>query len=162
MTSRLIEIRSATPDDIPILLELIMELADHEQLSHKVTGSSEQLDASLFGSHPDAEVILANVNGVTTGFALYFFNFSVYLMKPGIYLEALYVRPDYRRQGIGNKIFRHLANMAVEKGCARFEWSVLNSNQSAIAFYQKQGATFLHNWKTCRLSGDALTAFSSA
>lgn len=84
-------------------------------LSHKVTGTPEQLHESLFGSHPDAEVILASVNGVTTGFALYFFNFSVYLMKPGLYLEALYVRPDYRRQGVGNKIFNYLANLALDQ-----------------------------------------------
>ena len=157
-----IEIRPVIPEDITVLFELIRELADHEKLSHKVTGSCEQLHESLFGSHPHAEAIIACTNGVATGFALYFFNFSVYLMKPGLYLEALYVRPDYRRQGVGNKIFTYLANLAIDKGCARFEWSVLNSNESAIAFYQKQGATFLHDWRTCRLAGDTLTALSSA
>ncbi len=162
MIASSVDVRPVIPEDIPVLFELIMELADHEQLSHKVTGSSEQLHKCLFGSHPNAEAIIACTNGVATGFALYFLNFSVYLMKPGLYLEALYVRPNYRRQGVGNKIFNYLANLALDQGCARFEWSVLNSNESAIAFYQKQGATFLHDWRTCRLAGDALAAFSSA
>lgn len=162
MISHSIDIRPVIPDDIPILFELIMALADHEKLSHKVTGTYEQLHKSLFSSHPDAQAIIACINGVPTGFALYCFNFSVYLMKPGLYLEALFVLPNYRRQGVGSKIFGYLAKMAFDKGCGRFEWSVLNCNESAIAFYKKQGATFLHDWRTCRLAGDALAAFSSA
>ncbi|NEO79451.1 GNAT family N-acetyltransferase [Moorena sp. SIO4G3] len=162
MTSHSIYIRPVIPYDIPILFELIMALAAHEKLSHKVTGTCEQLHKSLFSAHPDAEAIIACVNGVPTGFALYFFNFSVYLMKPGLYLEALFVLPKYRRQGVGSKMFCYLAKMAVDKGCGRFEWSLLNGNESAIAFYQQQGATFLHDWRTCRLAGDALAAFSSA
>ncbi|NER98899.1 MAG: GNAT family N-acetyltransferase [Symploca sp. SIO1B1] len=160
MTSHSIDIRPVTPDDVPILFELIMALANHENLSHKVTGTYEQLHKSLFGAHPEAEAILACVNGVPAGFALYFFNFSVYLMKPGLYLEALFVLPNYRRQSVGSKIFRYLAKMALDKGCGRLEWSVLNGNESAIAFYQQQGATFLHDWRTCRLAGEALAAFS--
>jgi len=116
----------------------------------------------LFGSDPDAEAIIACVNGVEAGFALYFFNFSVYLMKPGIYLEALFVLPHYRRQGVASKMFCYLAKKALDQGCGRFEWSVLNCNESAIAFYKKQGASFLHDWRTCRLTAEALAAFSSA
>ncbi|WP_353932895.1 GNAT family N-acetyltransferase [Okeanomitos corallinicola TIOX110] len=161
MISHSIEIRPVIPDDIPILFELIIALAEHEKLSHKVTGTYEQLHKSLFSSHPDAQAIIACINGVPTGFALYCFNFSVYLMKPGLYLEALFVKPEYRRQGVASKMFCYLAKMANDQGCGRLELSVLNGNESAIAFYKKQGATFLHDWRTCRLAGEALAAFSA-
>ncbi len=162
MISNSIEIRPVIPDDVPVLFELIMALAEHEKLSHKVTGTHEQLHKSLFSSQPDAEAIIAYVDGVAIGFALYFFNFSVYLMKPGLYLEALFVLPNYRRQGIGSKIFSYLAKVALDQGCGRFEWSVLNGNESAISFYKNKGATFLNDWRTCRLNVDALAALSSA
>ncbi len=151
-----ITITPATREDAPLLFELVMALAEYENLAHEVIGSPEDLEKHLFGDSPKAYAIVARMDGAPAGFALYFFNFSTFLMKPGIYLEDLFVLPGYRRRGIGTAIFQHLAQMALAKGCGRFEWSVLDWNQPAIDFYMSKGAVMLNDWRTCRVDGQAL------
>lgn len=151
-----ITISSATVDDVPLLFELVMALAEYENLAHEVTGAPEDLKKYLFGDRPKAYAIVARMDGAPAGFALYFFNFSTFLMKPGIYLEDLFVLPGYRRRGVGTAIFQHLAQVALAKGCGRFEWSVLDWNQAAIDFYMSKGAVMLNDWRTCRVAGQAL------
>ena len=151
-----ITITPATREDAPLLFDLVMALAEYENLAHEVIGSPEDLEKHLFGDSPKAYAIVARMDGAPAGFALYFFNFSTFLMKPGIYLEDLFVLPGYRRRGIGTAIFQHLAQMALAKGCGRFEWSVLDWNQPAIDFYMSKGAVMLNDWRTCRVAGQAL------
>ncbi|MEO0539544.1 MAG: GNAT family N-acetyltransferase [Cyanobacteria bacterium P01_A01_bin.105] len=155
-----LQIRPATPEDVPTLFDLVMGLADYEKLTHEVTGTPEALHQHLFSPQPYAHAILALVDDQPAGFALYFYNFSTFLMKPGLYLEDLYVQPDYRRQGIGSAIFQYLAKTALDQGCGRFEWSVLDWNESAIAFYQQKGAVLMDDWRTCRVTGNALVALA--
>ena len=155
MVSNLV-LRSATPTDVPILFALIQALAAYEQLSHQVTGTEAALAKHLFGDRPYAEAILAEVNGQVVGFALFFFNYSTFLTRPGLYLEDLFVLPDYRRQGIGTALLTHLAQLAVSRDCGRLEWSVLDWNESAINFYTKMGATVLPDWRICRVTGTSL------
>ena len=151
-----INISPATRDDAPLLFELVMALAEYENLAHEVVGSPEDLEKYLFSDTPAAYAIVARIDGSPAGFALYFFNFSTFLMKPGIYLEDLFVLPGYRRRGIGTAIFQYLAQMALAQGCGRFEWSVLDWNESAIDFYMSKGAVMLDDWRTCRVTGQAL------
>ncbi len=151
-----IAISPATRDDASLLFELVMALAEYENLAHEVVGSPEDLERYLFGDNPPATAIVARIDGSPAGFALYFFNFSTFLMKPGIYLEDLFVLPGYRRRGIGTAIFQYLAQVALAKGCGRFEWNVLDWNQSAIDFYKSKGAVMLNDWRTCRITGQAL------
>jgi GNAT superfamily N-acetyltransferase len=160
--SNAVTIQPATPEDVPILFNLVRALADYEKLTHEVTGTPDALHRHLFGPQPYAESVLAWVDGAPVGFALYFYNFSTFLMKPGLYLEDLFVLPAYRRQGIGRAIFRYLANLALQKGCGRFEWSVLDWNEPAIEFYRQQGAVMLEDWRTCRVVGEALLQLASA
>ncbi len=152
----MITIRAAQPADVPVLLQLIRELADYERLAHQVVATERDLDESLFGREPAAQAILAELEGQPAGFAIYFFNFSTFLARPGLYLEDLFVRPAQRRRGVGKALFRHLARVAVERRCGRFEWSVLDWNQPAIAFYRSLGAVPLIEWTVFRLTGDAL------
>ncbi|NEP15911.1 MAG: GNAT family N-acetyltransferase [Leptolyngbya sp. SIO4C1] len=156
----LVEISPATPADVPILFDLVKALADYEKLSHEVTGTPAALHQHLFGDRTYAEAIMARVNQTPAGFAIYFYNFSTFLMKPGLYLEDLFVLPDYRRQGVGTAIFQHLARHALAQGCGRFEWSVLDWNEPAIQFYQQKGAALLPDWRTCRVTGEALVALA--
>ena len=156
-----ITISPATRDDVSLLFELVMALAEYENLAHEVTGAPEDLDKYLFGKTPTAQAIVARIDGAPAGFALYFFNFSTFLMKPGIYLEDLFVLPGYRRRGIGTAIFQYLAQTALVKGCGRFEWSVLDWNQPAIDFYRSKGAVMLDDWRTCRVTGQALEALAA-
>ncbi len=156
-----LEIRSATQDDVPTLVELIKALADYEKLAHEVTGSDDDLVAALFGDRPYAEAVLAWVDGQPAGMALFFHNFSTFLMKPGLYLEDLFVHPDYRRQGIGKALLVYLGQLALERNCGRFEWSVLDWNTPAIEFYQSMGAEIKPEWQICRVTGDALEAFGA-
>ncbi|WP_390883131.1 GNAT family N-acetyltransferase [Kovacikia minuta] len=149
-------LRPATPADVPTLFRLIQALAKYEKLSHAVTGSTALLADHLFGARRYAEALLAEVDGQPVGFALFFYNYSTFLTKPGIYLEDLFVLPEYRRQGIARAMLTHLAQRAVAEGCGRFEWSVLDWNQPAIAFYEKIGASVLPDWRICRVSGEAL------
>lgn len=156
MSSELI-LRSAQPADVELLFELILALAKYEKLSHAVVGNAELLKEHLFGSRPYAEAILAEYAGQAVGFALFFHNYSTFLTQPGIYLEDLFVLPEYRRQGIGKAILSYLAQLAVESGCGRLEWSVLDWNESAIAFYRQMGALVLPDWRICRVTGNSLT-----
>ncbi|MDV3353468.1 GNAT family N-acetyltransferase [Leptolyngbyaceae cyanobacterium CCMR0082] len=157
-----ITISPATRNDIPLLFELVMALAEYENLAHEVSGAPEDLEKYLFGDSPKAHAIVARIDGAPAGFALYFFNFSTFLMKPGIYLEDLFVLPGYRRRGIGTAIFQYLAQTALAKGCGRFEWSVLDWNQPAIDFYRSKGAVMLNDWRTCRVAGIALEELASS
>jgi GNAT superfamily N-acetyltransferase len=149
-------IRSATPADVKLILSLIRELAEYEKLAHQVVATEADIQDSLFGPRPSAECLIAEFDGAPAGFALFFHNFSTFLGKPGIYLEDLYVKPELRGKGIGRKLLAHLAQLAVTRGCGRFEWAVLDWNEPAIGFYRSIGARMLDDWKINRLTGEAL------
>ena len=155
-------ISQAIPADIPDLCRLIHALADYEKLAHEVTGTPEELEQSLFGDRPYAEALLIRDGGTAIGFALFFHNFSTFLMKPGIHLEDLFVLPDYRGLGIGKQLLKYLGQIAVERGCGRLEWMVLDWNASAIAFYERMGAELKPEWQLCRVTGDALQQLAEA
>jgi len=149
--------RRATEADLDTIIELIHALAEYEHEPDAVRLDREELCAHLFGPRPYAEVLLAETEtGENAGFALFFHNFSTWEGKPGIYLEDLFVRPELRRRGYGRELLRAVACLAVERGCARFEWSVLDWNEPAIAFYRSLGALAMDEWTTYRLTGDAL------
>lgn len=156
-----ITLRSAQPADAETLFSLILALAEYEQLSHQVTGNAAALNQHLFGDRPYAEALLAELDGKAVGFALFFYNYSTFLTQPGIYLEDLFVLPTYRRQGIATALLTNLAQRAVAQGCGRFEWSVLDWNESAIAFYKRIGADVLPDWRICRVTGNALTKLAT-
>ena len=151
-----LEIRAATEEDVPLILSLIKELAEYERLSHEVVATEEVLRDSLFGERPVAEVLIGHLGDEPVGFALFFHNFSTFLGKPGIYLEDLYVRPEFRGAGIGRALLVHLARLARERGCGRLEWSVLDWNEPAIGFYKKIGASPVSGWTVYRVTGEAL------
>jgi GNAT superfamily N-acetyltransferase len=151
-------IRPAQPADAPALVALIRELAEFEALAHLVVVTPESLALHLFGPRPAAEAVVAERGGQVVGFALYFTNFSTFLGRPGLYLEDLYVQPAHRGQGLGRTLLQHLAQLAVQRGCGRFEWSVLDWNANAIRFYEKMGATVMPDWRICRVTGAALEA----
>lgn len=152
----MLTIRQSTPRDIDTIFGLIRELAAYEKLSHAVTGSSEDLAVHLFGPKPYAETVLAERANQAVGYALFFFNYSTFLTRPGLYLEDLYVRSEYRGEGIGKALLVYLAGLAVERGCGRMEWSVLDWNKPAIGFYERMGAVILEDWRSCRVSGEEL------
>lgn len=149
-------IRPAVPADVPTIAGLIRELAVYERLAHETVGSEATLREHLFGSRLYAEVLLADDDGTTVGFALFFHNYSTFLCRPGLYLEDLFVRPEYRGRGHGRALLAALARLAVDRGCGRVEWSVLEWNAPAIGFYRALGATALDDWTTFRLTGQAL------
>ena len=155
-----ISIRSATPDDLPLIAELIRALAEYEKLAHEVRFDDAVLRAKLFGQNnghgPYAEVIIGEVDGAPQGFALFFHNFSTFEGKPGVYLEDLFVRPEARGSGLGKALLARLAAIAVERDCARLEWSVLDWNEPAIGFYKKLGARLMDEWTVMRVDGAAL------
>jgi GNAT superfamily N-acetyltransferase len=155
-------IRSATPADVPAIARLIRALAEYEKLSHEVVLREEDLSQHLFGPKPYAEVVLAEDGGQVVGFALFFHNYSTFLSKPGIYLEDLFVLPESRGKGHGKKLLSHLAKLAVERGCGRFEWSVLDWNEPAIQFYKSLGAAPMNEWTVFRVTGDALQRLARA
>ena len=157
-----VRIEPARPEDVPMILMLIRELAEFERLLHEVTATEEQVHEGLFGARPSAEVVMARIGDEVAGFALYFHNFSTFLAKPGIYLEDLYVRQKFRGQGCGEALLRHLASIALARGCGRLEWSVLDWNQRAIDFYKSLGAAPMSEWTIYRVTGDALTRLGSA
>lgn len=150
-------VRFAEPTDYSVLFKLIQGLAEYEKLSDAVTGDALALKEHLFGSHRYIEAILAESAGQAIGFALFFHNYSTFLTKPGIYLEDLFVLPEYRRQGIGKALITKVAQIAVERDCGRLEWSVLDWNEPAKAFYRSMGASILDDWRICRVTEDALT-----
>jgi GNAT superfamily N-acetyltransferase len=149
-------IRPARSQDVNAIFELILDLAAYERLTDKVTGTSELLRAHLFDDRPYAEAIIAELDDLVIGYALFFHTYSTFLTQPGLYLEDVCVAPEYRRQGVGRSLMSAIAKIAVDRGCGRLEWSVLDWNQDAIAFYQKLGATVLSDWRTCRLTSTAL------
>lgn len=150
-------IRPATEADVPLILALIRELAEFERLLHEVTADEAGLREQLFGARPAAEVLLGfEPDGTPIGFALFFQNFSTFLGKPGIYLEDLYVRPEHRGRGLGKALLTQLARLAVERGCGRLEWAVLDWNETAIGFYRKLGARIMEEWRICRVTGEGL------
>ncbi len=153
-------LRPATPADLPAIVGLIRELAVFEKLEHLVVVTPESLQPHLFGARPAAEAVVGEVNGSVVAFALFFTNFSTFLGRPGLYLEDLYVQPAHRGSGLGKALLQHLGALAVERGCGRFEWSVLDWNQNAIHFYEKMGATVMPDWRICRLAGAALQAYA--
>ena len=149
-------IRPATPDDTATIARLIRGLAEYERLSHAVTLDEARLRDHLFGDQPFAEAILAEDEGRVVGFALFFHNYSTFRGQPGMYLEDLFVEPAHRGKGHGKALLLELARLAVERGCGRLEWAVLNWNEPAIRFYQKLGAEPLNEWTVYRLTDDAL------
>ena len=152
-------LRDALPGDVAAIVGLIGELAAFEQLSHLLEVTPESLAPHLFGERPVAECVVAEAAGEVVAFALFFTNFSTFLARPGLYLEDLYVQPAHRGTGVGKALLSHLARLAAERGCGRFEWSVLDWNADAIAFYEGLGATVMPDWRICRISGDALQTF---
>jgi GNAT superfamily N-acetyltransferase len=155
-------LRPATPADIPLVFQFIRDIADYEKLAHEVVGNEELLAASLFPADraPTVHCVLAFWEDQPAGFALYFFNFSTFLTRRGLYLEDLFVKPELRGRGIGKSLLLHLAQIANERGCGRMEWTVLDWNQPAIDFYKNLGAVPMSEWTVFRLSGDALKRYA--
>ncbi len=157
-----IAIRPAAAADLPLIAQLIRDLAAYEKLAHEVRFDEAVLHSKLFGPRPYAEVVIGELEGAPQGFALFFHNFSTFEGKPGIYLEDLFVRPEARGSGLGKALLAHLAALAVERDCARLEWSVLDWNEPAIGFYKKLGARLMDEWTVMRLDGSALQQLGAA
>jgi GNAT superfamily N-acetyltransferase len=153
--------RSGTVEDVPLILEFIRHLAEYERLAHEVSATEEGLRSTLFGERKVAEVVFALLDGKEVAFALFFHNYSTFLAKPGLYLEDLFVLPEYRRQGVGKAMLRHLAGVALERGCGRLEWWVLDWNEPSIEFYRRQGAVAMDDWTVFRVTGEALERLAS-
>lgn len=151
-----LSIRTATQADVPLIAQFIRALADYEKLLDEVRFDEAILADKLFGARPYAEVLIGEINGAPQGFALFFHNFSTFEGKPGIYLEDLFVSPDARGSGLGTALLAELARLAVERDCARMEWSVLDWNEPSIGFYKALGARPMDEWTVFRLDGDAL------
>jgi GNAT superfamily N-acetyltransferase len=149
-------IRAAVEEDAPLILQLIKELAEYEKLSHEVVATEDSLRRSLFGERRFVEALIGEVEGEPAGFALFFHNFSTFLGRPGIYLEDLYVRPEFRGSGLCRALLVYLAKLALERGCGRLEWSVLDWNEPAIGFYEGVGAAPVDGWTGYRVTGKAL------
>ncbi len=156
------EIRKAQKEDVPVILRFIRKLAEYERLTHEVVATEEQLEKYLFGNSPVAEVLIGYAHGEPVGFALYFYNFSTFLARPGIYLEDLFVDQAYRGKGYGKSLLACLAKLAVEKGCGRLEWAVLDWNEPSINFYKSLGARAMDEWVINRVAGDALRKLAEA
>jgi GNAT superfamily N-acetyltransferase len=155
-------IERATEGDVPLILQLIKGLAVYEKLAHEVTATEAGLRDTLFGSRPAAEVIIGYTGDTPVGFALFFPNYSTFLGKPGLYLEDLFVLPEWRGHGFGRGLLTELARIAIARGCGRFEWSVLDWNEPAIGFYKNLGAKMMDGWSIFRVTGDALTKLAGA
>jgi GNAT superfamily N-acetyltransferase len=153
-----LHMRPAEPTDVPVVAELIWHLARFEKLEDEVVLTEELLMAGLFGPRPYAEAVIAEDDGEPIGFALFFHSFSTFLARPGLYLEDLFVLPNHRGRGVGRALLSHLGRLAVERGCGRMEWAVLNWNKDAIRFYERLGAHPNSEWTVYRLDGQALDA----
>ena len=156
-----LSIRSASATDIPLIAQFIRDLAEYERLAHEVRFDEAVLEAKLFGSRPYAEVLIGEIDGAPQGFALFFHNFSTFEGKPGVYLEDLFVRPEARGAGLGKALLKKLAAIAVERDCARLEWSVLDWNEPAIQFYKALGAKPMDEWTIYRVDGTALAKLAA-
>jgi len=152
----MLKIRAATPNDIPEILKFIRELAEYEKLAHQAVATAEDLLRDGFSEQPYFHVLIAEWDGHPAGFALYFFNYSTFQGRPGLYLEDLFVRPAFRGKGIGKALLLHVAKIAVNEGCGRFQWQVLDWNTPAVKFYESLGAQVMKEWLTMRVSGEAL------
>ena len=152
----MLRIERATERDVPLILQFIRGLAEYERLSHEVAATEQGLRETLFGSRPAAEVVLCYFGEEPAGFALFFHNYSTFVGRPGLYLEDLFVLPKFRGRGCGKALLAHLAKLALERNCGRFEWTVLDWNEPAIGFYKKLGAKLLEDWRVCRMTGEAL------
>ncbi len=152
-------IRPATPEDAPLILAFIRDLAAFEKLSDDVTATEAQLCRTLFAEPPLAHCVLAFADDAPAGFAIYFFNYSTFLARPGLSLEDLFVKPEFRGRGLGKALLLHLAQKANARGCGRMEWSVLDWNRPAIEFYESLGARRMREWQICRLTGPALEQY---
>ena len=162
MKSDKFAIRRATIDDVPVILELIRALAIYERAPNEVTATEETLAQILFGKKQAAEVLLAFENETAVGFAVFFHNFSTWLGRPGLYLEDLFVKPEHRGKGYGRALLIHLAKIARERNCGRFEWAVLDWNEPAIQFYRKLGAKPMDEWTVFRLTRDGIAKLADS
>ena len=160
ITDTTFAIRPATPADVVHIHAMIIELAVFEKLEHMVVATEALLHEGLFGAHPACEAIVGEENGEVITFALFFHNFSTFLTKKGLYLEDLYVKQSHRGKGFGTQMLQRLAQLALERGCGRFEWSVLDWNEPAIQFYKAMGADVMPDWRICRVTGDSLAALA--
>ena len=160
MSNTAFSIRPAQPQDVVHIHAMIVELAVFEKLEHLVVATEALLHEGLFGAHPSCEAIVGEENGEVVTFALFFHNFSTFLTKKGLYLEDLYVKQTHRGKGYGTQMLQRLAQLAVERGCGRFEWSVLDWNEPAIQFYKAMGADVMPDWRICRLTGDSLLSLA--
>ena len=160
MTESVLAIRAAEPRDVAHIHAMIVELAVFEKLEHMVVATESLLHEGLFGARPACEAIVGEADGEVVTFALFFHNFSTFLTKKGLYLEDLYVRQSHRGKGYGTLMLQRLAQLALERGCGRFEWSVLDWNQPAIDFYQAMGADVMPDWRICRVTGASLAALA--
>ena len=161
MSSASLSIRPVREDQVDLVLEFIRELAEYERLAHEVTASSHDIRAALFGPRPYAEAVIGCLEGEPCGFALFFHNFSTFVGKPGLYLEDLYVRPAARGRGLGSYMLAWLARLALERGCGRFEWSVLDWNEPALKVYRGLGARAADDWTLHRVTGEALVRLAA-
>ena len=161
MTMADFTLRPASPDDCVEIDRLIRALADYEKLAHQMQGTPEKLRSALFGPRPAAEAVMAERGGRAVGFALYFTTFSTFLAKPGLYLEDLFVEPAHRGAGIGKALLAHLAGLAVERGCGRFEWRVLDWNEPSIRFYESIGGRVLPEWELVRMTEPEFAALAA-
>jgi GNAT superfamily N-acetyltransferase len=155
-----LQIRFAEASDVPLIAELIRALSRFEKLEHAVTMTEDLLATALFGPRPYAETLISEQEGESLGFALFFHTFSTFLALPGIYLEDLFVIPERRGRGVGRALLERLAQIALERGCGRLEWAVLNWNQDAIAFYERLGARPNSEWTVYRLAGQPLRSLA--
>jgi GNAT superfamily N-acetyltransferase len=160
--TKTLQIRPARVDDVPIILQLIRDLATYERAPEEVVATEEQLIGVLFGERPAAEVLLAFEDEAPVGFALYFYNFSTWLGRPGLYLEDLFVKPEKRGKGYGRALLVDLAKIARDRGCGRMEWAVLDWNEPAIKFYRALGATPMHEWTVFRLTREEISKLANA
>ena len=156
------QVRSARVDDVPIILQLIRDLATYERAPDEVTATEERLVDVLFGEKPAAEVLLAFEGDSPVGFAVYFYNFSTWLGRPGLYLEDLFVKPEKRGKGYGRALLIELAKIARDRGCGRMEWAVLDWNEPAIKFYRSLGANAMHEWTVFRLTGEEIAELANS
>lgn len=161
-TAEELVIKKACKNDTPLILSFIRQLAEYEKMSDEVVATEELMEEVLFGSNPAAEVVLAYYGEEPAGFAIYFFNFSTFVGRPGLYLEDLFVKPELRGKGIGKALLIHLAKIALERKCGRFEWSVLDWNEPAINFYKSLGAKPMDEWTVFRVDGEKLKSLAEA
>jgi diamine N-acetyltransferase len=157
-----LSIRPATQADLPLIASLVRELAEYEKLAHQAVATEADFAVALFGQSPKAHALIVEHDGQLAGFAIYFYNFSTFLGRPGLYVEDVFIRPEFRRNGFGRLIFKYLAQKAVDENCGRMEWWVLDWNEPAIKFYAGLGAVPMDEWTVQRLTGDALKNFAES